>query len=74
MKKFEKKTPTSDVVRHCTSGAVELFFIPENFIWNEGATQTWCGHGRSGVVKHEIAGGKCGGGLSGAHFLGRIRQ
>ena len=38
MKKFEKKTPTSDVVRHCTSGAVDLFFIPENFIWDEGAT------------------------------------
>ena len=54
LKKFQKKTaPTSNVIRHRKSSDVDLFLVPENIVWNEGATQTGSGRGTSWLTKHE---------------------
>ena len=66
--------PTSDVIRHRKSSDVNLFLVPENIVWDEGATKMKLGRGTIGVAKHERAVGKCGGRLSSARVLGSIRQ
>ena len=66
----EKTTPTSNVIRHSKSSAIDLFLVPEDIVCNEGATQMGRGCSTSWVTKHEWAGGKYGGGLSGACVLG----
>ena len=45
LKRFRKKKPTSNVIRHRKSSAVDLFLVPEDIVWNEGATQTGRGCG-----------------------------
>ena len=71
LKTFQKtRKPTFNVIRHTKSSAVDLFLVTEDIVSNEGATQTGRGRDTSWVTKHELAGGKCGGVLSGASVLG----
>ena len=74
MKSLRKTTPTSNVVRHRKSSSIDLFLVTENIIWDEGATQKRRGHDTIWVTKHELTGGKCGGGLSCARVLGNTIQ
>ena len=38
LKSLIKTTPASNVVRHFKSSAVDLFLVPKNIFWDEGAT------------------------------------
>ena len=64
MKKFQKKTtPTSNVIRHSISSDLDLFLVPENIFWNEGATQTGVDSVQAGLLnmseQEEILGADC---------------
>ena len=49
----EKTAPTSNIAQQKKSSAVDLFLVPEDIFWNEGATQTGHGRGTRWVTKHE---------------------
>ena len=70
----EKTRPTSNVIRHSKSIAIDLFFVTEDIVCNEGTTKTGRGCGTSWVTNHKWARGKCGGGLSGVCVLGNTRR
>ena len=53
LKKFQKKTPTSNVILHRKLSAVDLFLITEGIVWNEGATKNGRGCGTSWVTNHK---------------------
>ena len=53
LKSLRNKTPTSNVAQHRKLSDVDLFFVPEKNVWNEGSTQTGSGRGTSWVAKHE---------------------
>ena len=53
LKKLQKITPNSNVIQHRKSSAIDLFLVPEDIVWNEGATQTGRGCGAKWVNKHE---------------------
>ena len=44
---FRKTTPISNFIQHRRSSSVNLFLVPEIIVWNDGATQKGCGHGKS---------------------------